>query len=280
MTDPFEASSLLPQYERWLRARRAKRTCDERMIFLRRADRELPWGLDEADEDELAELLAHHSGWTAATYDGHLRGLYTWALQRGKIILDPMAELDRPGPGPRIPHPCTDAELAIALTAPAVPWRRAVMLGGYAGLRCMEIVTVTTSDIIGDRMRVAGKGGRHRLVPIHPLLAAELDDTPPGRLCVNTRGGPISPHVLSQEQRRVWRKLGLGPHVSLHSFRHWCATRMLQEGADIREVQTVLGHSSVEITMCYLQVVDARIARAVGRLPEPASNGLGLPDAA
>lgn len=280
MTNPDEASRLLPQYERWLRARRAKRTADERMIFLRRADRELSEGLDRAYEDEIAELLSVYSGWTAATYDGHLRSFYSWCLKRGKITLDPMADLDRPGPGPRIPHPCTDAELALALTAPEKPWRRAVILGAFAGLRCMEIVSVTTDDIIGDRLRVAGKGGKHRLVPIHPRLAAEIDRTPPGPLCPGVKGGPIAAHVLSQEQRRVWRKIGLGEHVSLHSFRHWCATRMLQEGADIREVQTVLGHSSVDITMWYTQVTDVRLSAAVSRLPEPGGSRLGLPVAA
>lgn len=283
MADPNEESRLLPKYEPWLRARRSKRTSDDRLAFLHRAHRQLPWGIDEADEDEIAQFLAPYGGWTRATYDGHLRSLYSWALKRGKITLDPMADLERPGPGPRIPHPCTDAELAIALTAPAMPWRRAAMLGGYAALRCMEIVTVTTDDIIGDRLRVAGKGGKYRLVPIHPALAAELDGTPPGLLCVNTRGGPISPHVLTQEQRRVWRKLGLGQHVSLHSFRHWCATRMLQEGADIREVQTMLGHASVNITQWYTQVTDVRLTTAVGRLPrvtEPAVTRLGDPVAA
>lgn len=280
MTHSNEASRLLPQYERWLRARRAKRTADERMIFLRRADRHLPWGVDEADEDELAELLAPYSGWTAATYDGHLRGLYMWALQRGKITLDPMAELGRPGPGPRIPHPCTDDEFALALTAPAWPWRRAVMLGAYAGLRCMEICTVTTDDIIGDRLHIEGKGGRHRAVPIHPLLAAELADTPEGNLCVGAHGGTFDPHVLSAMQREVWRRIGLSDHFSLHSLRHWCATRMLQEGADIREVQTVLGHASVDITMVYTQVVDPRLTAAVGRLPVPGTSRHGLPRAA
>lgn len=294
MTDHCGGSSLLTEYERWLRARRSARTVGDRMEYLRRADRLLPYGLEHASEDELAALLAPYEGWTAATYDSHLRGFYTWCLRRGLLTIDPMADLDRAAPGPRVPHPCTDDELALAVaTTPAQPWRRAVLLGAYAGLRCAEICSVTTDDVIDDRLRVRGKGRRVRVVPLHPVLVDELapdlaaaaaarraDPRAPALLLCRSRRGRIAPQVLTSMQRPVWRRHGLPESFTLHSLRHWFATRALRLGADIREVQEMLGHSSVAMTMAYLAVAGERLRVAVARLPEPAGTRLGQPRAA
>jgi integrase len=253
---------------------RAPRTVTERGINLRHMDRDLPDGLRKASADEIAGWLAPY-----APDDG---GWYGWTLTTyaGELGFDPMIYLGRPGPGRREPHPCEDHELATALTAPPWPWRRAVMLAAYGGLRCTELCTVTTDDIRGGRLYILGKGRKVRAVPISSVLAAELDGTPRGPLVLGARGRPLGGHVLSAMQRPVWAALGLPDDFSLHSLRHWFATSLIEQGADARTVQVLMGHSSLATTEGYLRVTDARARDAVALLPrvsEPAPIRLGDP---
>lgn len=266
---------------------RAQRTVDERGCILRKANRELPDGLREASGNEIHHWLEPYRKdgreWTLSTYDTTLRVFYRWALSNDVVDYDPMSSLGRPAPGPRDPHPCEDPELAVALTAPRLPWRRAVMLAAYAGLRCTEICTVTTADIIGNRLRVLGKGKKVRSVPIAPVLADELRGTPPGHLLVGALGRPINGRVLSAMQRPAWRALGLGEHINLHSFRHWFITRLIESGATVPEVAMLAGHSSIATTQGYAAVADRRLSDDVARLPRvtgPESSRPGDPTAA
>jgi integrase/recombinase XerD len=262
-------ADIIGDYLDWLAPRASKRTHSERRIALRKADRELPYGLPQALETEISGWLRQYEGvpWSLATYHNHLRQFLTWATLRGKITYNAMADLPRPREGDREAHPCEDWELAIALTAPQFPWRRAVILGAYAGLRCMEMCAVTTDDINHGTLRIFGKGRKYRTVPIGPVLAEELDGTKPGHLLVGARGKPLDPRVLTQMQRPAWDALGLGKHITLHSFRHWFATSLIESGADIRVVQELLGHASVATTQGYTAVTSQRLSAAVAQLP-------------
>ncbi|HEY7224603.1 MAG TPA: tyrosine-type recombinase/integrase [Micromonosporaceae bacterium] len=266
---------LIERHLTWLRASGAAAyTIDRRRRLLRHLDAALPDGIEYACEEELAEYFAAWTGWTLYTYDGHARSFYRWCAQRGAIALNPMAWIPKPGPGPRLPHPCTDAELAIALGAPA-PYGRAMLLAARAGLRCGEIARARRRHIADGRLRVFGKGGKIRTVPLDEVLVDELASESDWLL-----GREITPESLTDHQRPTWQALGLGPEFRLHSGRHWFATRLLETGALITEVQQLLGHSSLATTQIYLQVVDARTAAAVARLPrvrqpEPAPTRLG-----
>lgn len=286
-------TDLITQHLAWL-ARgdihhrpRAPRTVEGRAITLRHADRDLPDGLARASGNELDAWFRPYrkvgKEWTLSTHDTALRVFYNWATATGKIDINPMDSIGRPAPGPRDPHPCEDHELARALTAPRWPWRRAVLLAAYAGLRCTELCTVTTTDIVGDRLRILGKGRKVRHVPIGPVLAEELAGTPPGHLLVGARGLPIDGRVLTGMQRPVWAALGLPGDFSLHSLRHWFITKLLENGATMPEAARLAGHSSVATTQGYAGVVDARLTADVRRLPrvtEPGSDRLGDPSAA
>lgn len=254
----------------WLQAAgRAANTINDRSRLLRHANRHLPHGLNYASEDEIASYLARPdwSDWTRYTYRQHISGYYVWAVRRGHLTLDPTADLPKPKQGPTLPQPCTDEELAIALTAPA-PYARAMWLAAYAGLRCHEIVAAHRSHIADGQLRVLGKGGKVRMVPINHMLDNELWSER-GQLL----GVDWTPHKLTKRQRDAWHTVGLSPAMHLHRGRHWFATRLLEEGADVRVVQQLLGHSSLATTEGYLAVTDVRTRLAVTRLPrvfEPA----------
>jgi integrase len=262
---------LLPLHLTWLQAGgRSPRTITARQRLLRHADLALPYGLDQADPDELAAYLATPgwSAWTRHTYYGHLAGYYRWAVLFDHLTLDPTIHLIRPGSGDRVPDPATDAELVAALRRlPEQPWRMAVRLAAYAGLRCHEIVTCRREDCTADVLRVRGKGGRVQTVPMAPPLWAVVQHRPRGLLVLAARGRPLTAGRLTQMQGPVWARIGQ-PHQHLHRFRHWFATTMLRAGADIRTVQECLRHASLQSTQTYTAVVDHQREAAVRLLPQ------------
>jgi site-specific recombinase XerD len=262
-----EMSDLIPEHLTWFKAGGAsKRTVDDRKRVLEHADARLPWGLDEANQPEFAAYLSQWTGWTLHTYHYHLRGFTRWGVREGHLIADPMANIPRPPEGSRIPNHCSDEELTLALTAPEQPWRRAVMLAAYAGLRCCEIVAAQRKHICDGALRVKGKGGKVRVIPLAALLVDELHGAT-GLLCVGARGKELSAQDLTQMQRAVWRRIGLDDEFRLHRCRHWFATRLLDNGADLRVVQELLGHASIHSTQGYTAVSVNRLAAAVTRLP-------------
>lgn len=261
---------LIERHLTWLAQVRhaSPRTLTERRRVLQHAQRHLPEGLEYASEDEIAAYTSnpHLKPWTQHSYDTALRVCYMWAVRKHVLTIDPMAELPKPPPGPRVPRPWDDREIAVVLDrARPVPWRRAAMLALYAGLRCCEITTVRRQDIVRGRLRVTGKGGKVRTVPVAEQLAAELDDDG-GYLCVGARGRPIQARTLSQRQHEEWRRLRLAADVHLHGARHAFATNLLEQGADLRTIQVLMGHESLATTQGYLAVSDSRAVDAVGRL--------------
>ncbi|MES2211491.1 MAG: tyrosine-type recombinase/integrase, partial [Chloroflexota bacterium] len=255
-------SDLIPPHLTWLQAGgRAARTIHARERLLYHANEALPYGLDNAHPDEISYYLADPdwATWTRHTYHGHLVGYYRWAWAARYLSSNPMAELLRPPEGDRIPNPVTTEELAAALDRlPRQPWRMAVLLAAYAGLRCCEIVAVRREHCTPTLLRVVGKGGRKRAVSMSLVLWAEIQDLPPGLLCVGARGQALTAQMLTQMQGPIWQRIGLNPSVHMHRFRHWFATSLLESGATLPEVQVLMGHASITSTVGYTQVVDSR----------------------
>lgn len=270
---------LIDEYLAFLKRRkRSANTIQQRRNELRKADRELPAGLCYASEEEITSWLARfEKRWTAYTYDSAVRGFYEWAVAHDKLTWNPLAAVPKPPRGPEVPRPWDEYEAVTILTqAPPFPWKRAAKLAVYAGLRASEIATARSEHIVSGRLRVEGKGGRVRWVPLHPILGEELDGVR-GPLCPGARGGPITAGTLSGDQRRVWVSLGLGRDVHLHGGRHYFATQLLAAGVDVRTIQVLMGHSSLATTQIYLEVADPRAAAAVASLPAITPIG---PDAA
>lgn len=238
------------------------RTIDKRRELLRRVDRDLPMGLEQATVEELQGWLAR-ANWsrqTKATYYGHIKGFFDWACDERQPHLDwnPAASLIRPSVPRGAPKPVTDAELAEALRT-AGPFRVSILLAAYAGLRCCELATVDRRDVNEHTITVVGKGDKTRAIPTADIVWSTVRDQR-GKL---VRGTAASISARSFEH---FVRVGLAG-VTMHRFRHWFATTMLQAGADLLTVSELLGHSSPQTTARYCQITDGQRRSAVATLP-------------
>ena len=212
-----------------------------------------------------------------------VRSLHRFAAAEGLTAEDP-ARTVRPSKSPRrLPKALSldqvQAMLAVPATDTEVGVRDAALLELLygTGIRISEAVALDVDDV--DRLvrreaaerapglRVLGKGGKERIVPVGSYARAALDAylvrgrpvlTAPGRgnraLFVNTRGGRLSRQSAWAVLRSVAEKAGITTDVSPHTLRHSYATHLLDGGADIRVVQELLGHASVTTTQIYTLV--------------------------
>lgn len=279
-------TDLIATYAQRLEARgRSKATIYSRERNLHHANRRLPHGLEEACGDEITAFLAAKDAiWTKGTYYYSLKSFYALMVKLGKLETNPMDSVDPPRSGDHEPNPVSDEELRIALElSPDQPWRAAVILAAYAGLRCAELCGIRGVDITPERVHVIqGKGGKSRYVPTHPAVWALRERMGKGHLIVTRRGTPFKPNGLSCNQRPVWERMGL-EEVHLHRFRHWFGTTLVEQGVGIEIVSTLMGHSSVATTQGYVRVSTKRKQAAILTLPlpsavqpEPVGSRLGL----
>ena len=213
---------------------------------------------------------------------GRLRPFLNWLTRRGHLGWDPGPDVAPIKVPKRLPHHITRSDV-VALLA-ACPDTRAtliVLCQVQLGLRCAELAALRIEDIsFADRaVRVHGKGGRERLLPIDEetwlALAAYLRERPgrSGPLIRHQRGGMgpdanISPKTLSRLVVRwmVLAKIKQGPRdgAAAHSLRHTACVDMLRRGGHLRDVQTAMGHAKLETTAWYLPMVIHGLRETMG----------------
>lgn len=152
--------------------------------------------------------------------------------------------------------------------------KRAILLMLYCGLRSSEVPALDWRDVDLDEETLIvrdGKGGKDRALPLHARVLENLSLTPEakqiGAVVGHLDGRPISPtsmpHIFSDRYLG-----GLGLHISAHMLRHTFAVQLLRGGADIRQIQTLLGHASLETTQRYLALDFDDKKRAIAKLPD------------
>lgn len=209
------------------------------------------------------------------------RSLFDHLLRTGEIAQNPADLLSAPKRERRLPRVLGPDEARrlverIPARTPLEVRDRALFELAYScGLRCQEIVDLDVGDMDfeGERLRVEGKGGKVRIVPVgEPAQKAvsryfaaarpALEDDPgETALFISRRGRRLSP---SDVRRRldVWvREAALAGKVSPHALRHSFATHLLEGGADLRSIQELLGHSSVSTTQIYTRVEPSRLRK-------------------
>ena len=259
---------LLGQWIAWMRsAGRPETTIGLRKYHLTRAARELPVPLSEVTNDQLVEWLAAQA-WAPATrrsYRASLVQFYRWALRSDSLSHNP-AELLPPISVPRsVPRPAPEEILQAALQAADPRARLAMLLAGQCGLRRGEIARLHTRDLehdlFGMTLRVKGKGGHVRLVPVPAdeygleFLLRRLD---PGWAFPS----PVGDHITPEHMGRIVSR-ALPPGWACHTLRHRFATTVYRATHDIRVTQELLGHAKPETTAIYTQVAAGDMRAAV-----------------
>jgi len=138
------------------------------------------------------------------------------------------------------------------------------------GLRISEALGLKRRDAPAgdDMLRVTGKGGKVRIVPVLPAVAASIagylrlcpfQPGPDGPLFVGAKGGPLSARIIQLAMERLRPALGLPDSATPHALRHSFATHLLSAGGDLRTIQELLGHASLSTTQVYTEVDPTRL---------------------
>ncbi len=240
--------------------------------------------LESANRAQLFEYLAHcvrlgHSPRSSARRVSTLRRFYRYLAREGLLDADPAAGLDSPRVGRSLPKALSEKGVENLLSAPdsesVLGLRdRAMLETLYAtGLRVSELVRLTLNELdeVAGLVRVLGKGGRERIVPLGDeavmWLNRYLQSSRPEILArrvseavfVTRRGGPMTRQALWYLIKRYASRAGVGEELSPHSLRHAFATHLLNHGADLVSVQMLLGHADLSTTQIYTHVARARL---------------------
>lgn len=214
--------------------------------------------------------LAPRSRWT---YHQHVKAFCVW-LQRAKLRADdPLLELPTPRRPPSLPRPIRDGQLTAILAATnRHRTRTMVLLAAFAGLRVHEIAKVHGRDIdLESRtLVVLGKGNKEAVVELHDLLVNEARQYPRDGYWFPAYIGE-GPHIGRQA---VTKAIGAamaraGVNATPHALRHWYGTSLVEHGVDIRIVQELMRHSSIQSTQIYTKVSGTQRQIAIGKLELP-----------
>jgi integrase/recombinase XerD len=220
---------------------------------------------------------------TQVTRMNPLKAFFKWLAQQNYLLYNPASELVLPRLAKRLPkYMLTERDVStiinqVAVATPIGVRDRAILETLYStGMRRMELTHLKTHEVDverGSALIRQGKGKKDRMVPIgdracawiakylaeaRPLLVAGADE---GALFLTDYGEPFAKNRLGDLVRRYVERAELGKVGACHLLRHACATHMLENGADIRYIQALLGHSDLASTQIYTQV-------SIGKLKE------------
>ena len=153
------------------------------------------------------------------------------------------------------------------------------------GLRVSEALDLNWSDTpLPDSLRVRGKGGKHRIVPVLPAArqaVANYAELCPfqrqGPLFRGARGGPLNARAVRRSMEAARASLGLPANATPHALRHSFATHLLKAGGDLRVIQELLGHNSLSTTQVYTEVEKGRLLEVYERAHPRAQHGRTVP---
>lgn len=254
--------------------------------------------LAAAKHEDLAGFIAHlqtHQveARSRARKLSCLRGLYRWLLLDKRIAYDPTIHLETPAGWKVLPKSLSEAEVATMIgqvgqpasgstgeeqsnASQALRDRAIVELLYGGGVRVSELVNLAVEDVSLDQgqMLVRGKGDKERIVPLgEPAVRALGEYLEHGRRSMphkaNVRQVFLSRLGKPLTRQTIWNLVKhLNHRASPHMLRHSCATHMVEHGADLRTVQTLLGHADIATTQIYTHLALGRL-KAVHREHHP-----------
>ena len=209
-----------------------------------------------------------------------IRSFLRFLERRGLASAAGAAALRAPRQPKSLPKPLTAGDAKRVVSAgeqlAEEPWiaarNAAVLTLLYGcGLRISEALGLTGADLASSReavLRVTGKGGKARLVPVLPAAFAAVEEyrrlcpyrlDADGPLFRGVRGGPLNAAIVQREMAKLRSALGLPETATPHALRHSFATHLLGRGGDLRTIQELLGHASLSTTQIYTGVDTARL---------------------
>ena len=241
-----------------------------------------------ADVERIRGLLGwmadrDYSAATTARKIATLRSFHKWMEKRGLVDQNPMLAVRTPKQAKRLPKAVSVEQIEQLLAAPddtvlLGARDRAILETLYStGIRVSEVVGINRGDLddSGEAILIRGKGRRERVVPLgsHALAAlrhyvsrhnSELAEAgmkagPDSPLFVNKHGGRLSSRSVRRKVTKYLEQVGLDPEISPHTIRHSFATHLLDNGADLRSVQELLGHQSLSSTQVYTHLSTRRV---------------------
>ena len=215
--------------------------------------------VDEGDLIRFMESVAHIKPASRKALTNSIRMFYRWAHRTGRIDRDPTVGLRRIKVPAGVPKPISEVAFAEALSKADGETRLMLLLGGYAGCRLSEIAGIHSEHVTDNGLLIYGKGRKERLVPIHPRLATALVGLEGWAFPSPVREGQHVGHdyVASRLEKVI-------PYPwTAHSLRHRFGTMTYRACKDIRVVQQLMGHASIQTTAGYTLVDDDALAAAV-----------------
>lgn len=231
----------------------------------------------EIEEETIQQFIYHLSKQVSAQSQARvisgLRSFFSYLIFEEYRSENPMDLIESPRTTRKLPDTLSTAEIdrlieAIDLSQPEGERNRAIIETLYScGLRVSELVNLRISDLFFDEgfIRVTGKGNKQRFVPISPTtvkyinlykeqvrIAMPIKKNAEDILFLNRRGTQLTRAMIFTVIKRLAQTAGLEKKVSPHTFRHSFATHLLENGADLRAIQQMLGHESITTTEIYV----------------------------
>ncbi len=245
----------------------------------------------QADINHIRSYLAHlsemqYSAATMARKIATLRSFHRWLDREHLIQTNPMLLIRTPRQDKRLPKAIDVEQVEKLLAAPndselLGARDRGILETLYStGIRVSELVGINRGDVddTGEAIIIRGKGKKERIVPLgsHALAALrhyismldtttqfpDLDRSADAPLFINKHGGRLSTRSVRRKVSKYLAQAGLDPDISPHTLRHSFATHLLDNGADLRSVQELLGHQSLSTTQIYTHLTTQRMREA------------------
>ena len=215
-----------------------------------------------------------------------LRGFFNYLIFEEYRKTNPMELIESPKIGRKLPDTLAVEEIdsliaSIDLSTPQGERNRAILETLYGcGLRVSELISLKISDLFFDEgfIKVTGKGDKQRFVPIGAATIKYIDlyrnqirihqDIHPlakDTVFLNRRGKPLSRAMIFTIVKQLAVKAGIHKTISPHTFRHSFATHLLENGADLRAIQLMLGHESITTTEVYTHIDTSHLTTVINK---------------
>lgn len=260
--------SVVEEYAQWMHSWAASEKTIHARVTLAKA-RIAAWGLDGFTPAHVQEFLGSNpawSKWTRSTYHAHLKSFCEFLVAGGYLEESPMDDVRKARRPASAPRPLPEEDLARVIDAAdgrTLDW---ILLALDEGLRAHEIAKLRGEHVSMTGLYVLGKGGKEATLPTHPDVWAMSSRYPrQGYWFPSPYGGHIKADTVSGIVSELFTSLGI--EGSIHRVRHNYGTRLLRSGVNIRIVQKLMRHSSLETTALYTAVDEDELANAIRQLP-------------